>query len=158
MPDYGFRPVTRDDLPMLAGWLRDGRVAAWWEGPEHQLALVTEDLDNPAMTQLLVQADGVPIGYAQHCPAQAWPAPHLVGLPPDAVAIDVFSAPEGFGHGGAWLRALGDLLLRRVSVLAIDPDPGNARAIRAYGKAGFAGGAVLVDGEGQPVRLMTRLR
>ena len=158
MPDYGFRPALRGDLRMLAGWLGDPRVARWWPDADRQLALVAEDLDNPAMAQLVVLREGVPVAYAQHYPVHEWPAPHFAGLPPDAVAIDVFSAPEGFGHGGAWLRALGDLLLRQAPVLVIDPDPENTRAIRAYEKAGFAGAGIRIDGEGRPVRVMTRLR
>ncbi|SIT03872.1 GNAT family N-acetyltransferase [Paracoccus saliphilus] len=158
MPDYGFRPVRRDDLPMLAEWLRDPLVAEWWTTPDHQLALVTEDLDNPAMRQLIALHGETPIGYAQHSPAHEWKAPHFHDLPKDAIAIDVFTAPEGQGHGGAWLRALGDLLLREVSLLVIDPSPENLRAIRAYEKAGFAGDTIRLDSEGQPARIMTRLR
>ncbi|RJL18005.1 GNAT family N-acetyltransferase [Paracoccus siganidrum] len=158
MPDYAFRPVRRDDLPMLAEWLRQPRVAAFWQDPDHQLALVTEDLDNPAMRQLIALHGDRPVGYAQHYPAHHWPAPHFAHLPSDAIAIDVFAAPAGFGHGGAWLRALGDLLLGQATVLVIDPDPENLRAIRAYRKAGFAGAHVALDAEGHPVRIMTRLR
>lgn len=158
MPDYSFRPVTRDDLPMLAGWLAAPEVAAWWEGVDRQIALVTEDLDHPAMTQVIALLDGQPIAYAQHYPVQAWPAPHFAHLPADAIAIDVFSGPAGRGHGSRWLRALGDLLLRQSPVLAIDPDPENRRAIRAYENAGFSGSDIRIDGEGHSVRVMTRLR
>lgn len=143
---------------MLAKWLRDPLVAEWWTDPDHQLALVTEDLDNPAMQQLVALHGDTPIGYAQHFPAHQWNAPHFHDLPKDAIAIDVFGAPEGRGHGGAWLRALGDLLLREVSALVIDPSPENLRAIRAYEKAEFAGDTVRLDSEGQPARIMTRLR
>ncbi|RNF36203.1 GNAT family N-acetyltransferase [Paracoccus methylarcula] len=158
MPDYHFRPVDRDDLPMLAEWLRDPLVAEWWPVPDHQLTLVTEDLDRAVMRQFIALHGEKPVGYAQCYPAHHWPAPHFHDLPPDTIAIDVFGAPEGRGHGGAWLRALGDLLLRETSLLVIDPSPDNRRAIRAYEKAGFTGDTVRLDSEGQSVRIMTRLR
>lgn len=158
MADYSFRPVTRDDLPMLAEWLRDPVVAEWWPDPKHQLALVTEDLDEPAMRQLIALCGETPVGYVQCYPAHEWNAPHFHDLPRDAIAIDAFGAPEARGHGGAWLAALGDILLTGASALAIDPAPANARAIRAYEKAGFHGDRIRKDGEGQPARLMTRLR
>lgn len=158
MPDDSFRPMTRADLPMLADWLASPEVAQWWPGPAHQQALLNEDLDRPEMAQLIVLLDGQPIAYAQHYPAQRWPAPHFAHLPEDAIAIDVFSGPAGRGHGSRWLRALGDLLLRQSPVLAIDPDAENARAIRAYENAGFSGSEIRPDAKGHPVRVMTRLR
>ena len=158
MPDYVFRPVTQADLPMLAEWLRDPRVAEWWQGPDRQIALVREDLADGLMRQVIALTRDLPLGYAQSYPAHHWPAPHFADLPPDTVALDVFGAPQGWGHGGAWLRALGDLLLQDASTLAIDPHPENLRAIRAYEKAGFSGDRMARDGEGSPVRVMTRRR
>jgi aminoglycoside 6'-N-acetyltransferase len=158
MPDYAFRPVTACDLPMLAEWLRHPQVARWWPGPEHQLALVREDLGNPAMRQVIATHGGLAVGYAQYYPAHHWPAPHFADLPIETIAIDVFGNPETFGHGGVWLGALADQLLVETAVLAIDPDPENLRAIRAYQKAGFSGDKVLLDLEGHPARVMTRLR
>lgn len=158
MPDYAFRPVTPDDLPMLAEWLRDPLVARWWPGSERQIALMREDMGHEVMRQVIAQLGDTPLGYAQSYPAFHWPAPHFAGLRADSIAIDVFGAPQGRGHGGAWLGALGDLLLRDASTLVIDPDPENLRAIRAYQKAGFSGDLIRTDSEGQTVRVMTRRR
>ena len=158
MADYRFRAVTLADLPMLAGWLRHPAVAEWWVGPDRQIAQVRADLGHEVMTQVIAMRGETPTGYAQYSPICHWPAPHFADLPPDTLAIDVFNAPEGFGHGGAWLRALGDRLLADAPALAIDPDPANRRAIRAYEKAGFRGRLIHPDGEGHPVRVMTRRR
>lgn len=143
---------------MLAGWLAQPEVAAWWRVPDHQIRLIREDLGHLVMRQVIACRADVPLGYAQYYPARHWPAPHFADLPEDSIAIDVFGAPAGRGHGGAWLRELGDLLLREASTLAIDPASDNHRAIRAYEKAGFAGDLVRTDSEGQPVRVMTRRR
>ena len=158
MPDYNFRPVVAADLPMLAEWLRQPAVARWWPGPDRQIALVREDMDNGAMRQVIACRGDMPLGYAQSYPALHWPAPHFAGLPAGTVALDVFGGPQGMGQGGAWLRALGDLLLRDAAMLAIDPNPENARAIRACEKAGFAGTRIVADSAGQAVRVMTRRR
>ncbi|WP_394226749.1 GNAT family N-acetyltransferase [Paracoccus marcusii] len=158
MADYAFRPVTRDDLPVLARWLAQPEVAAWWPGPDRQIALIRDDLGHRVMRQMIVVRDGTALAYVQSYPAHHWPAPNFAGLPADAVALDVFSGPDGVGQGGAWLRTLGDLLLLDCSTLAIDPAPGNQRAIAAYRKAGFAGNDHRLDAQGRPVRVMTRLR
>lgn len=84
------------------------------------------------MAQVIVLSDSQPIAYAQYHHAQEWTAPHFADLPQD--------------------------LLANASVLVINPDPANLRAIRARGKAGFSGGTIQHDGEGHPCRLMTRRR
>jgi aminoglycoside 6'-N-acetyltransferase len=44
----------------------------------------------------------------------------------------------GCGHGSAFIRAFSDRLLAAGTPRVItDPNPANARAIRAYAKAGF---------------------
>ena len=44
----------------------------------------------------------------------------------------------GRGHGSSFIRAFVDGLLRRgVPRVVTDPDPINARAVRAYEKGGF---------------------
>jgi aminoglycoside 6'-N-acetyltransferase len=44
----------------------------------------------------------------------------------------------GHGHGSAFVRAFADQLLAAETPRVVtDPDPDNARAIRAYEKAGF---------------------
>lgn len=158
MDRVGFRPVTRADLPMLADWLRDVRVSCWWRGAGQQLAGIAEDLGNPAMRQWLVLRDDRPIAYAQVYPAHHWNAPQFSDLPADTLAIDCFAAPAGFGYGGMWLNALAGLLLAEASVLVIDPEPENLRAIRAYAKAGFVGTQLRPSEDGTLARIMTRHR
>lgn len=158
MPDYLFRPVTEKDLPMLSNWLRAPEVATWWGRPDQEIPQIRHDIDGDIVRMRIACLGAVPLGYAQYYPAHHWPAPHFAHLPADTIAIDVFGAPAGRGHGGLWLRALGDRLLRDVSTLAIDPSPDNLRAIAAYQKAGFSGDRIDRDGEGQTVRVMTRHR
>lgn len=152
MGDYGFRPVAADDLPMLAGWLGQVQVARWWPAP------IRENAGHADLTRLVVTRGTESIAYAQHYPAHRWQAPQFAHLPHDAVGIGLFSGPQGFGHGGAWLRQLGDDLLLRASMLVVDPVPGNIRAVRACRKAGFAGDVIRAGPDGQAVLVMTRRR
>lgn len=143
---------------MLTDRLTAPEVAAWWGDPAEQLALITEDLDNPAMTALIVTADGRPIAYARHDPAHHWNAPHSEDFLAGAIAIDALSSPEGMGQGGAWLAALAEHLLRTAPLLVIDPEPGNPRAIRAYEKTGFSGTDIRASEDGTPARILIRRR
>jgi aminoglycoside 6'-N-acetyltransferase len=138
---YRFRPVIRDDLPMIGRWLRTPEAMRWWGEPADQLALIAGDLDEPLMRQWIVAHNGFPFAYAQTYPVDAWPQPHFAGLPAGTVAVDTFiGVPEmiGRGHGGAFLRAFAETLVAEgARVVAIDPDVANLRARRAYARAGF---------------------
>lgn len=155
---YDFRPVVHGDMVMLARWLREPAVAAWWRDPVAQLALIQGDLADPRMEQVIVTADGAPIAYAQIYEVHAYGAPHLADQPQGALGIDCFAAPEGVGQGKAWLREMGDRLLQNAMVIVTDPEPGNMRAIAAYLGAGFADRGTRLDEEGRPARIMTRHR
>ena len=59
------------------------------------------------------------------------------------------------GHGSAFIRAHADRLFRAGSpAIGTDPDPANARAIRAYEKAGFRVLREALDWEGEPTLLI----
>ena len=62
----------------------------------------------------------------------------------------------GRGHGSAFIRAFVDRLLTAGATRVIaDPDPRNARAIRAYAKAGFRPEQEVVTPDGRAL-LMVR--
>lgn len=156
MSPYSLRPFTHADLPMAARWLQSPEVVRWWGDPEEQLALLTEDLDEPLMRQWIVEHQGRPFAYVQAYPARAWPQSHLMHLPDGAEAIDAFiGEPDMLGHGGAFLRMFAEMLIAEgAPVVAIDPDPDNARAIRAYARAGFVGDDVVETGDGPAVLML----
>jgi aminoglycoside 6'-N-acetyltransferase len=64
-PLYHFRPMTAADLPLLRKWLGMPHVVEWWGDADEQYALVSEDLDSPAMDQFIVAADDRPFAYLQ---------------------------------------------------------------------------------------------
>ncbi|MBC7739106.1 MAG: acetyltransferase [Candidatus Saccharibacteria bacterium] len=158
--DYRLRPMTRDDLAMVAGWLDTPDARQWWGDPAEQIALVTEDLDQPLMDQQVATLGDVPFGYLQSYPVHAWPdgAPHLHDFPPGTVAVDCFVGPTamlGQGHGSHMLRLYCQGLFQRGATrVVIDPDPENERAVRAYRRAGFRDIALRRNGAGDMTLVM----
>jgi aminoglycoside 6'-N-acetyltransferase len=155
---YSFRPVFRADLPLLRRWLQTPEVARWWGDPDEQAAVLEQDLDEPRIVMRIVAFRGRPFAYAQDYDVHAWPQTHLTHLPPGSRAIDAFIGEPGMvgvGHGSAFLRLLAERLRAEgAPVVAIDPDPENVRARRAYSRAGFSGATVVDTAEG-PAVLMT---
>ena len=93
----------------------------------------------------IVEAEGRPIAYLQAYDAAGagpdWPD-QPPGKAPGTWGLDTFIGPAGAigkGHGAAFLKAFGDLMLARpeVAQLYADPASDNAASIRAFEKAGF---------------------
>ena len=137
---YLFRPMTAADLPLVRHWLTRPHVMEWWGEPDEQFDLVRGDLDHPAMDQFIVTADARPFGYLQCYDLTAWSS-GFGPQPKNARGIDQFIGElemVGCGHGSAFIHAFVDgLLASGISRVVTDPDPTNARAVRAYEKAGF---------------------
>jgi aminoglycoside 6'-N-acetyltransferase len=158
---YRFRPVTLADTGLLARWHATPDVARWWEDWEEDE--VAELLDDPAIAAWIVElappdpapprqpaapgefpaqpeAPG-PFAYMQDYDPHAWPGHHFGHLPPGTRGIDQFIGEPDLlnqGHGTALIHAHTQRLLANgAPAIATDPHPDNARAIRAYEKAGF---------------------
>jgi len=138
---YQFRPMSAADLSMVRRWLETPHVAQWWHDPDEQFALVSEDLDHPAMDQFVVTADDRPFAYLQCYDPTAWPDNGLGTHPLGTRGIDQFIGELDMvdrGHGSALIRSFADGLLKTGTPRVVtDPDPENVRAVRAYEKAGF---------------------
>src|ERR1700753_2349869 len=122
---YVFRQCVKEDLAMLAIWLRTPEVVHWWGNPEEQTRLLEEDLEEPGMTMRIVSFHGTPFAYAQYYEVHTWPQPHFESLPRGSRAIDAFiGEPDmvGKGHGSAFLRLLAEQLIDEGAPLGgIDP-------------------------------------
>jgi aminoglycoside 6'-N-acetyltransferase len=156
--DYEFVPMTSADLPLIRRWLERPHVSEWWHDPAEQLELVSGDLDHPDMAQYIVASDGRPFAYLQCYNLSDWntgfgPQPHGTrGLDQFIGEADML----GRGHGSAFIRAFAEQLLAKGTPrVVIDPDPANARAIRAYERAGFSKDRI-VDTPDGPALLMVR--
>ena len=140
-PTYGFRAVTGADLPLLAGWLAEPHVREWWGDPDQSLAELREVMENVAMEALIVELDGKPIAYLQSYDPHLEDDHPYADQPFGTLGLDItIGVPEmlGQGHGSAIIAQFAEQLFEEGAPrLIIDPHPTNARAIRAYEKAGF---------------------
>ena len=138
---YQFRPMTAADLPLVKRWLAEPHVVQWWGDANEQFELVSGDLEVEAMDQFIVATDDRPFGYIQCYDPDVWPDNGLGDHPRGTRGIDQFIGELAMvdrGHGSAFIRAFIDRLLAAGTPRVItDPDPANARAIRAYEKAGL---------------------
>jgi aminoglycoside 6'-N-acetyltransferase len=158
MTGYAFRPMSSADLPTIRRWLAAPHVAQWWHDPSEQFELVSGDLDHPDMAQFIVTAGARDFAYLQCYNIGAWECGF--GPQPEGTrGLDQFIGEAdmlGDGHGSAFIRAFADQLLASGTPrIVMDPDPANARAIRAYEKAGFSRDRI-VDTPDGPALLMVR--
>ncbi len=121
----------------------------WWGEPDRELSGIRDKVEGRDTTQPFVFFyDGEPAGYIQYWSVgdevdggHAADTPWLLEVPREAVGVDLsLGRPEllGKGIGTAVLRAfLAGLFAEGCETIVIDPDEANARAIRAYEKAGF---------------------
>ena len=133
--------MTADDLPLVRHWLAEPHVVRWWGNPDQQFDLVRGDLDELAMDQFIVVRDARPFAYLQCYDLGAWPDEAFGAQPRGTRAIDQFIGEPDMidrGHGSAFIRTFVEgVLAAGVPRVLTDPDPANARAIRAHEKAGF---------------------
>ncbi|MGA7808331.1 GNAT family N-acetyltransferase [Bradyrhizobium sp.] len=158
VPDYAFRPMSAADLPLLCRWLAEPHVRQWWGDPDEQYALVSGDLDEPAMDQYIVTAGGAAFCYLQCYELTAWNT-GFDAQPPGTRGIDLLIGELGMlerGHGSALIRRFAEDQLRQGAPRVVtDPAPANRRAIRAYEKAGFERDRLVETPDG-PALLMVR--
>ncbi len=138
------RPLSEEDVPLLARWLFDPDVLHWLQLSEDPPELRTEEsarerfermqADPSTETWRIDTAEGRPIGQIE-----------LVGINPLQRRAEVHlligeKYTWGRGYGARAVRGLlghafEDLRLRRVSTIA---DEDNARVIRLFERCGFA--------------------
>jgi RimJ/RimL family protein N-acetyltransferase len=155
------------DLPLIAAWMNDPAVAAFWElaGPQEVTAAhLRAQLEGDGRSvPCLGVLDGVPMSYWEIYRADLDPiARHCRARPNDTgLHLLIGGVPDrGRGIGTALLRAVADLVLdRRPScgrVLA-EPDVRNVASVAAFLNAGFRLSAE-VDLPGKRAALMVRDR
>ncbi|WP_147111114.1 GNAT family N-acetyltransferase [Tateyamaria sp. syn59] len=135
---YSFHSATPGDLDMLRGWQRQPHVSRWWDAFDPE---TPEEFDDLRVARWIVSLGGTPFAYMQDYTVHGWDDHHFAHLPPGARGIDQFiGRPDmiGQGHGPAFIAAQVQTLFDQgAPAVATDPHPDNARAIAAYGKAGF---------------------
>ena len=150
--------MTAADLPLVKRWLQQPHVMRWWGNTHEQFELVSGDLEVETMDQFIVAFGDRPFGYIQSYDLSDWDS-GFGDHPAGTRGIDQFiGEPDmiGRGHGSAFiLQFANDLLTSGIPRIVTDPEPDNARAVRAYVKAGFQRDRVIETPDG-PALLMVR--
>ena len=93
------------------------------------------------MAMWIVEHGGRPFAYAQDYDCHAWNPHPFSHLPAGSRGVDQYIGEPGMlglGHGSAFLREHCERLFAAgAPAVGTDPHPDNARAVRAYRKAGF---------------------
>lgn len=147
------RLMTKDDLPMLHGWLSHPHVVQWWGDAEDIStldSLLTDEKVTPYIAMLGTRAIGFAQSYIALGSGDGWWENET---DPGMRGIDQFLAyPTDLnrGFGTQLVRALVRQLFSDLAVTKIqtDPAPTNLRAIRCYEKAGFVQGDVITTPDG----------
>lgn len=142
------RRLEETDAGLLAKWLSDPRVLAYYEGRDrpHDLELVNQhffDRDESS-TRCIIQYDGQDIGYIQYyCitdeERQEYGYLDFTG--------SIFGMDQFIGETTFWNRGIGTELITSMvrylmfhegaGKIIMDPQAWNERALRVYEKAGF---------------------
>lgn len=133
--------MTEADLPLLRQWLRTPDWLRWWGDPETELASLAADLHEQAMRLWIVSHAGTDFAFLQDYDIHALPEHPYREMPPGSRGLDQSIGVPGMigaGHGSAFIQQHAESLLAAgAPCIVTDPHPENARAIRAYEKAGF---------------------
>jgi aminoglycoside 6'-N-acetyltransferase len=147
-----FRPLRRDDFPLLTTWLAEPRVARWWNHETTPEAVERDfgpTIDGHDATEMFVAHLGErPFGFVQRYPVAAY-AEYLAELtaitdvPPGALSIDYFiGEPDlrGRGLGAAMIAAFVDRSFTAhpdARDVLVPVSTANAGSWRALQRAGF---------------------
>ncbi|KAF0677252.1 GNAT family N-acetyltransferase [Profundibacterium mesophilum] len=158
--EYRFRPLVADDRRLFDRWLAEPHMEGWWGDADTEWAQIMREWAAGGDADMrIVEHEGYPFAYVQDYDAHSCTMPHYAHLPKGTRAMDAFLGDRAYlgrGHAAAFLRQRAlRLAAKGAPLVAVDPAPGNARAIAAYGRAGFSGAGAARDAEGRPVRVMT---
>lgn len=144
-----FTPVAPEHYALLRTWLARPHMREWWGDPDTELGYIRDMVEGRDTTcPFIILSAGKPVGYIQywfigHHQNQDWIKDHpwLAELSSDTVGVDLSIGDADKLSRGLGSEALGEFvaMLRAEGHqnIIIDPDPNNARAVRAYTKAGF---------------------
>ena len=147
--NIAFRALVHDDLVLLKRWLEDPDVAPWYETDSTELEALREEYTAALRGEgpdrcFIIRIDGEDAGYIQAYVIDDHPAyARQLQVDPGAVGIDLFIGEPAMRNRGLGAQVIGAFLRQVVfgemgaEVAIIAPEPGNARAVRAYEKVGF---------------------
>lgn len=158
-PDVVLRPLRRDDLPLVSRWLRDPRVARWWDDDPSAAAVEAHygpGIDGTDPTEVFIASlpgggpgePGRPFGLVQRYrlddePESRTELSTVLPVPAGAVSIDYLVGEadlQGRGLGPAMIAAVVAGVWRRypeADDVLVPVAAGNRASWRALEKVGF---------------------
>ncbi|MEZ5250444.1 MAG: GNAT family N-acetyltransferase [Ilumatobacteraceae bacterium] len=148
---FDFRPLARDDFPMLGDWLGRAHVRAWWHH-DPSPASIDEDfgpgVDGDEAVEVLHRVDrrrGVRVRPELPTPrrGRVVGALQVVDAPRDAFTMDYFIAEPSLVGQGLGTAMIGEFLEDRwrrypdATCSIVDVDPANPPSWRALEKNGY---------------------
>ena len=146
------RPMTRGDLPQVAGWRQQPHVHRWWtDGGDPTLERITEQyadrIDGTEPTRMWVaEVNGRSVGFVQDYRIGDYPNYALLGPDPSAIGVDyAIGEPEWVGRGlgvrivWAWMLKTRHRLPEATTYFAA-PHHRNESSLRLLDKVGFVRG------------------
>ncbi len=147
--DIRIRSMTDEDLPLMLKWLTDDRVLEFYAGRDIQytpeiLRQHYSEVWDTVYYKVIFEYEGGAVGYGQIYKLygelyEEYRYPQT--------GENVFAADQFIGEPEYWSRGIGTRYMQSVldflknsenaDVVILDPQKSNARAIRAYEKAGF---------------------
>jgi aminoglycoside 6'-N-acetyltransferase len=143
-----FRPLCRDDFPMLQRWLQNPHIAAWWRERldlDGVRAKYGPRVDGIEPTHVFViEYCNRPVGWIQWYRWSDYPEhAERLGAGPGSAGIDLAIGEKQMMGMGLGPTAIGKFLNEVIFVdptiasVITDPEESNARSVGAFEKAGF---------------------
>lgn len=158
MRNYGFRRLTRDDLPLMQRWLATPHVRTWWPNAAEQVTLMELDMDNPAIDMHLVELNDHPFAYLHDHDVHAFDMPEFADLPRGSRVLATFVGDEAFqgqGHSVGYIEARTHSLRRDYPLIAAGPNTTDTHAISIYAQARYFKRRLASTRDGRLVQVMT---
>jgi aminoglycoside 6'-N-acetyltransferase len=160
--EYQFRRMTPADLKLVNTWVRQPHVAEWWSEKDDADAFDADVFTEADFNTWIVSLDNHPFAFLQDYNPHLYPDHHFFDRPAGTRGIDQIIGEAdmiNLGHGTAFIRQHTEALFAAGAPCVVtDPNPKNARAIRAYEKAGFVAFGEVISPEWGPSLLMQRVK
>ncbi|MBK3494211.1 GNAT family N-acetyltransferase [Viridibacillus sp. YIM B01967] len=142
------RKLEREDDILLAKWLSDTTILAYYEGRDNPFNLEKVNKvfykENDVETRCIIEYDGISIGYIQFYPLEK----------DSRIAFDycddteiIYGLDQFIGESSYWGQGIGTKLIvamryylieeKQADIIVMDPQVWNERAIHCYEKCGF---------------------
>jgi aminoglycoside 6'-N-acetyltransferase len=162
-----FRPMTREDLPLVHEWHQRPHVVRWWNVRktfEETEAHYVPTIDGTEPTQhYLALLDDEPLGMVQTYLVSDYPDyAALIEEGEGTAGLDLFIGDEGLtgrGLGTEMIRQFVDEIVfaqPETTACTADVDLRNTASLRAFEKAGFRAVREFVDSEDNELHMLVR--